>query len=480
MAPAATLFSWDWDDDLAEMASFASNNQLVSNHSYGTIAGWNRDTTSSCSGFAARYTWMGGSNQFNSVGDDPNFGMYTNDASSWDTICHQAPYYLPVVSAGNDHNNTPEQCPTIFCCDDEVRNGVSGSYVDYDPDSHPPGDGEQRSCIPTKGNAKNILTVGNLEDDQSINESSSRGLTDDGRIKPDICGNGTSVWSTDIPSIATFFLNYSYKTGTSMAAPNVAGSLLLLQEVYENYHGSGIFMRSATLKGLVIHSATDLGNPGPDITYGWGLLDANRAGDMIVKDASHLETRILEIPTPTGLAYTFYSDGTVPIRVTLCYTDVPGAGTNVHNLTTARLVNDLDVTLVQPGVSTSYPYKMVLNDPSANATTGDNDRDNVEQIHVQNPAAGQYEVHVNVEGSLTGTQPFSLIVSGIVCQNAANINHGNGNIAPNTYFGRDITSTGTVANSTTVTYQAMESAVLLPGFKAQQGSHFVGKIEGCQ
>lgn len=265
-----------------------------------------------------------------------------------------------------------------------------------------------------------------------------------------------------------------------MAAPNVAGSLLLLQEVYENYNGSGIFMRSATLKGLAIHSSTDLGNPGPDFTYGWGLLDANRAGDMIVKDAAHLETRILEIAAPTGLAYTFYSDGTVPIKVTLCYTDEAGAATSTHNDATAKLVNDLDLTLVLPGVATLYPYVLDMNNPSATATTGDNDRDNVEQIYVQNPVAGQFEVYVNVEGTLTGAQPYSLIVSGIVCENAVDINQGNGFITPNTYFGRNITSTGTVAYGTTVTHQALESIVLLPGFSGHFGSHYTGKIEGCE
>ena len=124
--------------------------------------------------------------------------------------------------------------------------------------------------------SKNNLVVANAQDANiaadgtlisvSINSSSSEGPTDDYRIKPDITGNGTNVYSTYQNSDTA----YNSITGTSMASPNVAGSLLLIQEHYNNTNGS--FARAATIKGLALHTADDAGPNGPDAVYGWGLL----------------------------------------------------------------------------------------------------------------------------------------------------------------------------------------------------------------
>src|SRR5690606_18150660 len=129
-------------------------------------------------------------------------------------------------------------------------------------------------------NAKNNLVVANANPfvnsggflvNTVINSSSSQGPSDDGRIKPDIAGDGTNVYSTYNSN------NSSYATlsGTSMASPNVSGSLLLLQEYYYQLHEN--YMRSSTIKGLVCHTAIDPGTPGPDAKFGWGLLDARES-----------------------------------------------------------------------------------------------------------------------------------------------------------------------------------------------------------
>ncbi len=476
MAPSATLHSYEWTNDYAEMTNAASQGLLVSNHSYGTISGWNYDGTYSCVfNTPLKYTWYGGSTQFNADGDDLNFGIYDLSASQLDGICRNAPFYLPVYAAGNDNTDNPEKGATALVCDDEVRNGTNGTYVKYNPNSHPAGDGSRRSNIPSRTNAKNILTVGNLQGDYSINESSSRGMTDDGRIKPDICGKGTDLYSADNGSND----DYSYKTGTSMAAPNVSGSLLLLQELYEKRNGSnGTYMRSATLKGLTIHTASDLGNSGPDVVYGWGLLNASLAGQVINDDVMSGASRIMEFAAPSGLTYAFYSDGS-PIRVTLCYTDNTNGFATTHNDATPRLINDLDLVLTRHGYGSSYPYVLDVNNPTATATTGDNDRDNVEQIYIPAPPPGLFEVYVNVEGSLTGSQPFSLIVSGMQpCTSAYDLNHGNSNLASGTYVGNNITSSAIVPNGTNAVYVGVNIS-LRPGFSAVAGSNFSAKLRVC-
>ena len=134
-----------------------------------------------------------------------------------------------------------------------------------------------------------MLTVGAVDDiiggysrfsgpsSVQMAEFSGWGPTDDGRIKPDVVGNGMfliSAWS-DSPF-------YAAAAGTSMSAPNVTGSLLLLQEHYQGIYGAGNFMRAATLKALAIHTADEAGDAdGPDYAFGWGLLNTKTAAQVI-------------------------------------------------------------------------------------------------------------------------------------------------------------------------------------------------------
>ncbi len=479
MAPSATLSSYSSANDFTEMATAAGNGMLISNHSYGTISGWERDG-SACTGLASKWTWYGGPNQFNVNGEDPNFGAYSSSANRIDSICWNAPMYLPVKSSGNDHNDVPSE---NILCDDDVRNGSNGTYVTYNADVHPGSDGSNDSSITTWGNAKNNLTVGNVRytensgsNSEVINASSSRGKTDDGRIKPDICGIGTAVYSADSEAND----DYSEKTGTSMSAPNVAGSLLLLQELYEEENGNS--MRSATLKGLAIHTAKDLGNDGPDYTYGWGLLDANKAGDVISIAASGANGhRIFEIPsiTTAGYSYSFIKNG--QIKVTLCYTDVPNSIQIISNDPAPRLINDLDVKLIGPNGDTYFPFVLNPNNPDDIATTGDNDRDNVEQILLDIPfdpvTEGPYTVEVSVEGSITESQPFSLIISGMSdgC-GGDDLVLGDNTVDPGYYNEQTITCEGTVESGSNVIFAAGSGVRLLvndgTGFHALPGSNF--------
>jgi subtilisin family serine protease len=117
--------------------------------------------------------------------------------------------------------------------------------------------------------------------DISVASFSSWGPTDDGRIKPDIVGDGVDVLSTGNANPAS----YITLSGTSMSAPNITGSLYLLQEYYSQKNG-GAFMRAATLKGLACHTAFDAGNAGPDYIYGWGLLDMNKAAGAITDNGT--------------------------------------------------------------------------------------------------------------------------------------------------------------------------------------------------
>jgi len=396
MAYQGNLNAYDWDNDNAEMAIAAAAGMEESNHSYGFVTGWSNNY------------WYGDISI--SIDEDVWFGYYSSYTADWDDIAYNAPYYLIVKSSGNDRN-------------DDWSGGhyhYDGGWV-YATDSHGPDGGVSGyDCIPTKGVAKNILTVGAVNQvtsysspgDVTMSSFSSWGPADDGRIKPDIVGKGVSVYSTDDDN------NSDYRTlsGTSMSAPNVTGTCALLQQHYQNTH-SAASMRSATLKGLALHTADEAGSAvGPDYTYGWGLMNAERAAELISYD-SYGNNIIDEQVLSNGGTYTrsINSDGSKPLRVTICWTDPKGTpvSSNYLNNRTAMLVNDLDLKLTENS-TTYYPWNLDPDNPSNAATNiGENNIDNVEQVYIASPTAGTYSIEVSHDGSLSGgSQAFSIIVSG--------------------------------------------------------------------
>lgn len=374
MATQATARTFNWTDDESESLSEVALGMLVSNHSYGVPVG---------SGASALPAWY--------------IGSYVEDSRVWDEITYLSPYYLPVYSAGNDGNNNNNSDPIANGFDKLVGNKV----------------------------AKNVLTIANANDASisfstgalmsvNINSSSSQGPTDDRRIKPDIAGNGTGVTSLSSGSnTETATLD-----GTSMAAPNVTGTLLLLQQHYKNLTNS--FMRSATLKGLACHTADDAGNVGPDPIFGWGLLNAKKAAETITNNG--LTSWVSEERLNQGQSYTMTvkSNGGAsnPLIASITWTDLPGEANNGQRLTPndtfKSLVNDLDIRITKDGI-TYYPWRLDINSPtSAALRDGDNSVDNVELIKIDSPAAGDYVITITHKGNLvTGAQNYSLVVTGI-------------------------------------------------------------------
>ena len=401
MAYQANLRAFDWNNDQSEMASEAAAGMEISNHSYGYITGWYFD--------GLNYHWYG------DVTIDQNesyyFGFYDATARDWDQIAYDAPYYLMVKSAGNDRDDTAPAAGTTH-----THNG-SGSYTDthYDDGWDNGGFDVLRSASVSK-NVLTVAAVGDIKayaDETSVQMSSfsSWGPTDDGRIKPDISANGIDLYSP----VAGSNTAYDVYSGTSMAAPNVSGSLALLQQHYKNTHG-GNAMRAATLKALVIHTADEAGDyPGPDYSFGWGLLNTRRAALVISEDVYQnvIDERVLN----DGGSYTrtVNATGNEPLKVTLVWTDPPGTPPAAAlDPPDTMLVNDLDLRVVR-NTTTYYPWKLDRNNPAAAATNNsENDIDNVEQVYIENPVAGSYTIIVDHDGSLTnGSQAFSIVISGI-------------------------------------------------------------------
>ncbi len=404
---ATTLSSYDFNNDVSEMTA-ASANLLLSNHSYGGISGWNFNDTQN------RWEWYG----LPGDTEDYTFGFYDTRTQSWDKIAYNAPYYLIVESAGNSHSETG---PAVGADYWGYRSRTDPTLVDKGARPAGISNNDAYDVLNSTANAKNILTVGAVNglpygpvnsSDITIASFSSWGPTDDGRVKPDIVGDGVNILSTGSSS------NTSYITlsGTSMSSPNVTGSLYLLQEYYSQKN-SGAFMRAATLKGLACHTAFDAGNAGPDYIYGWGLLDMKKAAQAITDNGN--KSMIKENTLSQGQTQTFnvVASGNGVLSASISWTDPAGApttGTTINDRT-PKLVNDLDIR-ISDGTNTYKPWVLDPNNPSVAATTGDNIRDNLEQVYVAGAVPGKvYTIMVSHKNMLLGgtAQAYSLIVTGI-------------------------------------------------------------------
>jgi len=403
---ANTLLSYDFNNDVAEMSK-AAPNLLVSNHSYGELGGWVFDD-----GFN-RWEWYG------IPGDtvDYTFGFYGDHTQAFDKVAYNAPYYLIVEAAGNARGSTG---PAVGQDYYGYKSASDQTFVDKGPRPDSISSNNGYDCISSTANAKNILTVGAVNplpygpaNSQGITTAyfSSWGPTDDGRVKPDLVGNGLNVLSTGSGSTTS----YITRSGTSQSAPNITGSLYLLQEYYAEKN-SGAFMRAATLKGLACHTAFDAGNSGPDYIYGWGLLDMKTAAQAITDNG--VKSLIKENTLLQGATQTFNvtASGNGPLVATISWTDPAGGITpdGTINDRTPKLVNDLDVRITG-GTKTYMPWVLDPNNPSAAAITGDNIRDNIEQVYIAGAIPGKtYTIKISHKGTLTsGAQAYSLIVTGV-------------------------------------------------------------------
>ena len=423
------ILDYDWNSDLSEMSAAAANGLLISNHSYGTVTGWNYNSDSS------RWEFNG---RFNEK-EDYRFGLYDYDAQIADSIAYNAPNYLIVYAAGNNRTSTGPAVGQTYWRRNEAGRMINAGARPAEISSN-----DSYGTISTDKNAKNVLTVGavfgipsqyNKKEDVIVSNFSSWGPTDDGRIKPDITAQGVSVFAP----IATNDSSYGYLSGTSMAAPGAAGSLLLLQELSHRFtlNNAPRVLKSATVKGLAIHTANEAGlYPGPDYKYGWGLLNIDEAAQVLntaltnnnSANSPHFmyENTILN---GESKSYTITASGTRPVKATIVWTDVKGSSSEVLNDANPELINDLDLTITQ-GNKTFNTWNLTPSSPDNQAFKGVNNIDNVEKVEVDTSLVGtNYTVTVKHKGTLErGQQNYSLIISGAggtaYCSSAATSNAG--------------------------------------------------------
>ncbi|WP_437395952.1 S8 family serine peptidase [Flagellimonas lutimaris] len=372
VAYGAKALTHDWSRDKIEVAEAAANGLLLSNHSYGILSDRVPD-------------WY--------------FGAYIKVAQDWDRIMYNAPYYLMVTAAGNAQNSYDNEAPNYGKTADgfdlllgftTTKNGLTIAGANTEIDSN----GELKKA--------------------SVAGYSSFGPVDDGRVKPDLAGDGGNILSTSSATNSS----YQVSSGTSMAAPGVTGSLLLLQQYHEELFGS--YMKAATLKGLALHTADDVDAKGPDYKMGWGIMNAKSAAEVLQnREYTSLVNEETLLDGETFTLTVTATDGE-DLIASISWTDPEAETVNRGELnsTTAALVNDLDIRITKDG-ETYFPWKLNPAKANDNAAKGDNKVDPFERVEVEN-GSGTYTITISHKGGLkNGQQDFSLIVSGAQVSNCS-------------------------------------------------------------
>ncbi len=235
---------------------------------------------------------------------------------------------------------------------------------------------------------KNVIASANVQPNDAIDVTSSKGPAIDGRIKPDIAANGNSQNSTAPDN------TYQVGGGTSAASPGIAGVSAQLYQAYRSLNND-VRPNAALIKATLMNTADEVGNFGPDYTYGFGRINADRAF-RVLQNRNYLsdtitngQTRQIPLVVPAG---------TKQVKVMLYWAEPAGSTTAGF-----ALVNDLDLKL-RKNTSTFLPWVLrreaVVDSLNKPATKGIDRLNNVEQVQIDADSSnasleGNYTIEVS-------------------------------------------------------------------------------------
>lgn len=338
MAPEAEVYVHNFFGDIIEEMRTAHSAQgiRVANHSYNLGAAFQCDA----------------------------FYSYDAASAAIDDFALEKPDLLQVLAAGNSAG----PCP-----------------FDYE------------NIVPGFQYGKNVVTVGNLQNNETLYPGSAKGPTTDGRLKPDICSKGASTFTPSATGIILPGINQNYTGafGTSFSSPQIAAIAGLIQQAA--IEASEPLPSAVMLRALLCNTAQDLGNPGPDYEYGYGRVDAFKAVRAYQSGFYHQDsvvqgqTKTFNISVPSGVGL---------LKVMLAWHDPAAALPSAKILT-----HDLDLRL-SDGVTTWQALKLDPQNPAIDAVPGRDSLNNTEQIIIPSPTAGNYSISVNGFEVPYGQQPY--------------------------------------------------------------------------
>ncbi len=283
---------------------------------------------------------------------------YGAEAAGYDASVINNPSLLHVISAGNSGS---QSTPTGTYANVAGYSNLTGNFK----------------------HAKNIITVGHIDSFGIVMIPSSKGPAFDGRVKPELVAFG--------------------EDGSSGAAALVSGIGTVLHHIYKQQHSNTA--SSSLIKAVLLNSADDVETPGIDFKSGYGSANGLHAVETIAKGQYFLGS----VTANTQQQFTVTIPANIKqLKLTLVWTD-PQAAPN----TAKALINDLDLELTNTANNTSWLPWVLNSSPNAVALqqlpTRKRDSLNVvEQITVDNPAAGDYTVTVKGFSIPTGVQSFAI------------------------------------------------------------------------
>lgn len=320
MAPNADIFAWDvFGNLIMEMdTGTIFHNLKIINHSYAF-----------------------------SIDVCGTRGSYTIASYFYDTLTLVHPDLLMVYAAGNSRGDA---------C-------IAGGY---------------RTILSDIQSSKNGLSVGNLTSTDGNSTDHSYGPTLDGRLKPDLCAMGVSIFTPGHSNI------YNTVGATSFSAPGVSGTAALLYEHYRNLN-AGADPASHTIKAILMNTARDLGRPGPDYQFGFGRIDAEKSA-IVMENNQYVVGNIVLGDSLVDTLTIGGASNTEEIRFMLAWTDAASSAASA-----TALINDLDFLVIDPNGDTILPLVLDHTNPTANATEKIDTLNVNEQIIVNDVIPGDYK-----------------------------------------------------------------------------------------
>lgn len=470
VAYQASVFANNTQNFKTERESQAAGNVtdpplLTSNHSWGTVAGWELEDIDPTATVNLQWVWRGSAAA--GVTEDLVLGIYSphqpDDTGSIDLdtyLAADAPRHLAVYAAGNDRGNGPGSAPTGgFYYVPALGGGYTTMSSTTSPRDWADGDDGGYDSLDAPGTAKNVLTVGACEDVYRIVSGSyvfgygtganvvpatfsGFGPTDDGRVKPDLVATGVGNTSfrnwlfgapnNIITSSAGATNNYVSTAGTSFAAPGVTGGLGLVLQHRKNLYPaltSTDAWRNSTLKAIAIETCDDVGAPGPDFQMGHGIFNVKKCCDLVSADKAQGRNSLIKEPSlavGASISWIVYASGGQTVSATVSWSDPAGTAPSVVvDPSTPMLVNNINLKIEYLGTVADLPgfpdasraatttYHPWTLDPDLTgksaaargtaAVRAVDNVNNVERVSIPSAPAGVYRVVLTHAGAVSGS-----------------------------------------------------------------------------
>jgi len=345
------------------------------------------------------------------------WGAYTADCFDVDWSMFHYPTMLILFSAGNEGTDsepngkvdpgsvsppaTAKSTLTVGASENTRSNGLSATWSWFGFSTNP------IRNDPVSNNSRGLAAF------------SSRGPTDDSRLKPEIVAPGTNILSLrstvgNMGNWASYNSTYHFMGGTSMSCPLTAGMAALVRQYLVEYKGysdpSGALVKAAIVNGGVDMTPGQFGaanpttreiNSRPDNDQGWGRASLTGAVAPEGGHAAFMED-LDGLSTGDNVSRMLKVGDDKELRVTLAWADYPGS-----YFAGKQLVNDLDLVLRAPDGTMFFG-----NDLSAPFDDSPDRINPTETVTVLDPMEGWWRVEVHAYNVPLGSQHFGLAASG--------------------------------------------------------------------